>query len=155
TYTILSGAQPGMTLDPNTGAFQWTPGELQDGTYPVTFAVSDNGAPARFDTQTVTLTVSEVNAAPALADPGDPTVAAGTAVAFALSATDPDVVAGSPNRLSFRIASGALSGMSLDPDTGAFHWVPDALQAGVHPVTFEVTDDGNPARSDVQAVLIT
>src|SRR5207247_3534224 len=40
TYTISSGAQPGMSLDPATGAFAWTPANTQIGTWTVIFRVS-------------------------------------------------------------------------------------------------------------------
>lgn len=41
TYRIVFGAKPGMNLDPATGVFSWSPTELQDGTFAVTFRVTD------------------------------------------------------------------------------------------------------------------
>ena len=40
TYSAL-GLPEGATLDPQTGAFAWTPGPAQTGDYSVQFSVSD------------------------------------------------------------------------------------------------------------------
>lgn len=48
----------GATLDPQTGAFAWTPGYDAAGTYTVTFSVTDRFGAA--DSETVTLTVADV-----------------------------------------------------------------------------------------------
>jgi Putative Ig domain/RTX calcium-binding nonapeptide repeat (4 copies)/PKD domain len=153
TYALVSGGQPGMALDPATGAFTWKPGELQDGTYIVTFRATDPHGAA--SDQTITITVHEVNTAPTLASPGNQTVAAGNNLGFSLHATDPDVVAGVPNALTFQITAGALPGMTLDPITGAVTWVPGVPQVGTHAVTFLVTDNGSPALVDTRTITIT
>src|SRR5205085_1945567 len=60
-YCIVSGGQSGMSLNPTTGAFSWTPGEAQDGEYDVVFRVTDGkGGSAEV---TVRIAVSEVNQA--------------------------------------------------------------------------------------------
>src|SRR5262245_8857549 len=59
TYSISSGAQPGMTLNSATGAFSWTPSETQDGVYNVTFLVTDSAG--AFDQKTIAIAVREVN----------------------------------------------------------------------------------------------
>ena len=59
----------GMTIDPTTGAFSWTPTEAQGGSsYNATITVTDNGTnPANLtDAETITITVNEVNVAPVL-----------------------------------------------------------------------------------------
>ena len=53
-----------MTIDASTGAFSWTPSQLQGGaTYPVTITVTDNGTnPVSLtDSQTFDIAVNEVN----------------------------------------------------------------------------------------------
>jgi uncharacterized delta-60 repeat protein len=58
TYSLVN-APAGATLDPDTGAFAWTPGgTVADGTYTFDVRVTDDGIPARFDRRTVTVTVS-------------------------------------------------------------------------------------------------
>jgi len=48
---------PGATIDPKSGAFQWTPKEKGD--FEVTFIAYDNGVPARTDKQVVKISVSD------------------------------------------------------------------------------------------------
>ena len=46
-----AGLPPGASFDPLTGAFSWTPGHTQAGTYQVTFTAEDDGAPAPSDAE--------------------------------------------------------------------------------------------------------
>ncbi|WP_406696632.1 YDG domain-containing protein [Singulisphaera sp. Ch08] len=140
-YSIQSGYLPGMSLDATSGVFTWTPAETQDGLYSVVFAVSDGVG--GMDTQTVVITVNEVNQAPVPANPGDQSVAEGSTLVFMLNATDGDLVNPNemPNPLTYSIVNGGQFGMSLDPQTGTFSWTPDETQDGVYDLTFQV-DDG-------------
>ena len=62
----------GMTIDANTGVFSWTPTEGQGGLTPsVTVTVTDDGTGNLVDTETFTITVSDVNVAPVLGAIGD------------------------------------------------------------------------------------
>src|SRR5205823_5574672 len=122
SYSILSGVQTGMSLNATTGAFSWTPSETQHGSYTVTFRDTDNHD-ATSD-WTITITVNEVNTAPRLSNPFPYTTLFRSALAFTLSATDPDVVAGVPDSASYAILSGVQTGMSLNATTGAFSWTP-------------------------------
>src|SRR5207253_8002742 len=61
TYSIMSGSQRGMTIDPVPAVFNSTPSELQDGSYTVTFKVADNGTPSLSATRTITISVNETN----------------------------------------------------------------------------------------------
>jgi hypothetical protein len=90
------------------------------------------------------------NAAPSLGSIGDQTVTAGDLLTLTISATDPD-----GNDLSYSIASGSQDGMNLDAATGKFTWTPTDGQTGSFNVTFRVTDNGNPARSDQETITIT
>ncbi|HPB10365.1 MAG TPA: putative Ig domain-containing protein, partial [Kiritimatiellia bacterium] len=55
TYT-MAGAPDGATLDSSSGAFAWTPTEAQaQNNYSFTVTVTDNGDPALFDEQVVTI----------------------------------------------------------------------------------------------------
>jgi alpha-tubulin suppressor-like RCC1 family protein len=136
TYSIQSGSAAGMTLDPATGAFSWTPSEAQGpGVYDVTFRVTDNGTPALFAERTVRVSVGEVNLAPSLFSPGNRSVAWGNELAFTLSAIDLDLPA---NALTFSIEAGAATGMTLNGN--AFSWTPASNQVGTTNITFRVTD---------------
>ncbi|MEK7411854.1 MAG: Ig-like domain-containing protein, partial [Planctomycetota bacterium] len=67
TFSLGAGAPAGAAINANTGVFTWTPTEAQGpGTFPLTVDLTDNGSPALKASQTLTVTVNEVNVAPAL-----------------------------------------------------------------------------------------
>ena len=139
TLTYSSTALPaGATL---TGAnFAWTPTFEQAGPYPVTFTVSDGSLT---DTESITITVTDLNRAPELGAVGDKSVAEGSPLTFSLSAIDQDGQA-------LTYSSTALpAGATL---TGAnFAWTPTFEQAGTYPVTFTVSDG---VLTDTEAISI-
>ncbi|WP_145234608.1 putative Ig domain-containing protein [Urbifossiella limnaea] len=150
TYAVLSGAQPGMTLDPVTGAFSWTPTEAQDGTYAVTFRVADNGSPSLADTKTVTITAREANQAPVLAPVGDRSIDEGSLLTVTALAADADLPG---NTLTFSLAGGP-AGAAIDPVTGVFTWAPTD-GPGSTTIAVRVTDDGSPALSATRTFTVT
>jgi len=65
TYSLAAGAPTGASINPTTGAFTWTPTEAQGpGIYPITIVATDDGEPQLSDSETITITVSEVNQNP-------------------------------------------------------------------------------------------
>ncbi len=145
----------GMTIDANTGAFSWTPGESQGGTAPsVTVTVTDDGTGTLSDSETFTVTVSDVNSAPVLAAIGDQSVDEGSTLTFTASATDSDDPA---DNLTYTLdAASVARGMTIDSSTGAFSWTPDESQGGTAPsVTVTVTDDGTGTLSDSETFTVT
>ena len=94
------------------------------------------------DTETITVTVDEVNLAPTVTDPGDQTDPEGTVVSLFIAATDSDIPA---NTLSYG-ASGLPAGLGIDPVSGE---ISGTLSFGCaatspHTVTVTVTDNGTP-----------
>jgi hypothetical protein len=144
-----SGLPANTTLDPDTGEFTFSPDFTQAGSYTtVTFNASDG---TDTDSETITITVDDVNAPPVLAAIGDRSVSEGATLSFTVSASDVDPA----NTLTFS-ASNLPTGAAFDPVTHAFSWTPDHTQAGAHAgVVFTVTDDGTPARSDSETITIT
>ena len=150
----LQGVPPaGVAINPVTGAFTWTPTEVQGpGVYPVTVRVTDDGAGLLWHEETFNVTVGEVNVAPVLAAIGDQAVDELTLLSFIATATDVDLPA---NTLTFSITGGP-AGVSINPVTGAFTWTPTEAQGpGGYAVTVRVTDDGTGALWDAETFTVT
>jgi hypothetical protein len=154
TFSLGSGAPSGASINPSTGTFSWTPSEAQGpGTFSITIWVTDDGSPNLGDSETFTVTVGEVNVAPVLDFIGDKEVIVGMELLFSASASDADL----PNNgLSFSLDAGAPDGATIDSVSGAFSWTPSGSQGpGTYSVTIRVTDDGTPALSDFETIIIT
>ena len=67
TFSLGGEVPAGAGIDSATGVFTWTPTEEQGGAdYTFTVIVTDNGTGALSDSETITITVNEVNVAPTL-----------------------------------------------------------------------------------------
>jgi Ca2+-binding RTX toxin-like protein len=150
TYSIVSGAQTGMSLT-SDGHFSWTPSEVQDGVYPITFGVSDGRGGT--DQKSINITVNEVNTAPSLNVPASLGVIKTTPVNFTAMASDPDTInpGAVPNTLTYSLVGNSY-GATIDPNTGVFHWTPTQDQDGPFNFTVEVTDKGSFGLPDSQAL---
>ncbi len=137
-----------------TATFRWTPDFAQAGNFPnVLFTVTDDGAPPTSDSETITITVGDVNRPPVLNPIGDRMVAEGELLEFTLTATDPD---GDNLRYAMGNAPAGAAFTDNGDGTGTLRWTPDFAQAGNFPgVLFSVTDDGVPSTSDSETVTIT
>ncbi len=128
--------------------FSWTPTYDQAGVYGnVIFRVTDNGEPNLSDEETISITVHNVNRAPALAEVGAREVDENSSLEFTLSAEDPD-----GDQVTYS-AENLPEGAALED--GHFNWTPSFDQAGDYEVTFRATDDGEPNMSDEEAVTIS
>ena len=105
-------------------------------------------------TETITITVNDVNQPPVLTVPGPQEVDEGALLEFTVSATDPD-----SNGVTFSMDDSMLPAghnAVLDPQTGEFSWTPNAGDAGIYEVKFTATDDGTPPESSPEeSVSIT
>ncbi|MEQ1791368.1 MAG: tandem-95 repeat protein, partial [Nitrospiraceae bacterium] len=129
----------GATIDATTGVFSWTPTEAQGaGLYNVTITVTDNGTPALSDSETIQITVNEVNQAPVLNAIGNQTVNEGQLLTFIIGGSDADLPA---NPLTFS-ASGLPTGATFDAATRTFSWTPTEAQGPglFNGITFSVSD---------------
>ena len=145
------------SFDRVTGAFSWTPVESLIGSYTMTFAVYDDGTPGYFDSETVTITVNEVNIAPVLNPIGSQTVDEHSNLSFTATATDDNLPA---NSLTYSLDDGAdgsvPTGATIDPNTGVFNWTPMESQGlGTHTFDVVVKDDGVPQLSDRETITVT
>ena len=154
TWSLDAGAPAGATIGASTGAFAWTPTEAQGpGTFPITIRATDNGSPALAGTAAITVTVTEVNVAPVVTNPGNKTVNELTALTFTVTATDADLPA---NTITWSLDAGAPAGATIGAGTGAFAWTPTEAQGpGSFPVTIRATDNGSPALAGTAAITIT
>jgi len=135
TYSLVN-APAGASINPSTGAFTWTPTEAQGaGSYNVTFRVTDNGSPALFADETVTLTVREVNKPPVAAN-AEVAGEEDRAVSFGLRASDADLPA---NTLGFSIVGNPSNG-TLSGSGSNLTYTPKANFNGSDSFTFKVND---------------
>jgi hypothetical protein len=66
TFSLV-GAPSGAAIDPLSGVFTWTPTEAQGAAnYSFDVVVTDNGTGTLTDTETIEVTVNEVNVTPVL-----------------------------------------------------------------------------------------
>ncbi len=145
----------GMTIDANTGVFNWTPTEGQGGSTPsVTVTVTDNGTGNLVDSETFTITVAEINTAPVLGAIGNQSTDELVNLSFTATATDADLPA---DTLTFSLDAASIAlGMTIDANTGVFSWTPTEGQGGLTPsVTITVTDDGTGNLVDSETFTIT
>ena len=154
TFSLQGVPPAGAVINPVTGAFSWTPTEVQGpGVYPVTVRVTDDGTPILFDEETFNITVNEVNVAPVLAAIGDRSVDELALLTFTASATDVDLPA---NGLTFTLQGAPPAGAAINPVTGDFTWTPTETQGpGAYPITIRVTDDSTPSLFDEETFNVT
>jgi hypothetical protein len=155
-FSLDAGFPAGSSINVATGEFNWIPTEEQGpGTYTFTVRVTDNFDPACSDSETITVTVNEVdgeNTCPVLAFIGDRTVDEFSLLTFTATATDPDA----GQTLSFSLDAGAPTGAAIHPTTGVFTFTPTEEQGpGTYTVTVRVSDDADPACEDFETITIT
>ncbi len=128
------------------GGFTFTPDFSQAAVYYVTFVASDGSLA---DSETVQITVDNVNQAPVLTTIGAKSVNEGQLLSFAISATDPD-----GDTLTLSIVNKPTGAIFVDSGNGAgsLVWTPTFNQANVYNVTFR-TSDGS--LTDSEAITIT
>jgi VCBS repeat-containing protein len=143
TFSLV-GAPAGASINPSTGAFNWTPTEAQGNGSAYSFTVRVSDGVVNTDSP-VSLTVREVNSAPSIAAIADQTVDELTALTVTANGTDGDDPA---NTLTYSLDAGFPTGMTINPTSGAISWTPTELQgAGDYTVTVRATDDGTPSLS--------
>ncbi|MBM3393424.1 MAG: hypothetical protein FJY37_02030 [Betaproteobacteria bacterium] len=150
TYTLLSAAPIGLTLNPTNGLLVWAPTEAQGGSYNLTLRVSDDGNPSLSATQTITVMVTESNTPPVLGFIANQVAYPGENVVIPITAVDVDLPT---NLLTFTLLSFPTHAVFTN---NTFVWQPRADQAGAtHQVMVKVTDDGLPPLSATLTFQIT
>lgn len=146
TYGIINKPS-GADFNSSTRTFTWTPNFNQQGSYAVTFTVSDG---VNTVTLTVTITVVNVNRPPVLnLNTTSPVnISEGQNYSLQLTATDPD----SGATLLF-YATGLPAGAEVTAE-GLFTWKPNYTQAGSYLITFTVTDEYNATDSKTLVINV-
>ncbi|NNE07195.1 MAG: tandem-95 repeat protein, partial [Gemmatimonadetes bacterium] len=117
-----------------TGDFVFRPDYSQSGNYSVVFIVTDGSL---HDSGYVTITVLPVNRAPQISAVVTHSIEEGASLSFAVNGSDPD-----DDAVSLSMADPLANAAFVDSGSGAggFTFTPDFGQAGIHEVTFRVTD---------------
>ncbi|HRI45376.1 MAG TPA: putative Ig domain-containing protein, partial [Fimbriimonadaceae bacterium] len=139
TFSLAAGVDPvpaGASITAG-GVFTWTPTEAQGpGTYTFKVVVTDDGTPSLSDEEEITITVDEVNQAPALVDPGTQNASEGVAFSLQLDGSDADLPA---QGLTFAKVSGPAA-LTVSA-SGLVEWTPGETDGGTSPsVTVSLTD---------------
>ncbi|MEN8614415.1 S8 family serine peptidase [Dehalogenimonas sp. THU2] len=150
TFSLDGGAPAGAVMTEG-GVFTWTPTEAQGGAvYTFDVVVSDGGLS---DSETITVTVNEVNVAPVLAEIGAISGDELVEITFTATAADADLPA---DILTFSLADGAggsiPAGASITAD-GVFTWTPTEAQGGAVYTFDVVVSDGS--LSDSETITVT
>ena len=146
----LGGTVPSGAAITDDGDFTWTPTESQDGDHTITVQVTDSSLT---DSETLTVTVNEVNVAPVLNAIGDKGTSELVELTFTATASDTDVVDNVVNTLTFSFDGTVPPGAAITDD-GDFAWTPTELQVGSHDITVQVTD-GSLTDSETLTVTVT
>ena len=133
---LLDGTFPLGAAITSAGVFTWTPTESQDGDHTITVQVTDGSLT---DSETLTVTVNEVNVAPVLSAIGDKGTSKLVELTFMATASDTDVVDNLANTLTFLLDGTFPSGAAIT-SAGVFTWTPTESQVGSHDITVQVTD---------------
>jgi hypothetical protein len=126
------------------------------GAYFVRFMATDNGSPRLSSSDTVNITIIDINQPPTMPQVGPFAVAAGRTLSFiilAVDSTDPDPL----HNLSLTVSNPPANATFTDNGngTGTFSFTPVSAQAGTVTVGFIATDEGTPRLSSEMTVTIT
>ncbi|MDF1544855.1 MAG: Ig-like domain-containing protein [bacterium] len=141
-YMSATGLPPNATFVDNgnkTGTLTFSPVPGQEGVYPITFIVTDQGSPQLSASMPIDITVQAVNTPPVLSPVGPQTVLEGEVLTLNLSAADPD-----GNIPWFTADTSNLKGNATFVDNGdgtaVFTFSPSFVQAGLAFVEFYAHD---------------
>ena len=145
------------TFNPATREFRWTSTEAQGPTnITAIFRVTDNSpnavnAQQLSATNSVSITVNEVNLPPVLTVPGPQTITEENLLSVSASATDPDVPA---NPLTYTLVA-PPTGMTINANNGAIAWTPNEAQGSNSYTITVVATDTNATALNTRSFSVT
>lgn len=138
TYALID-PPPGASIDTN-GIIRWTPNEAQGpGSYLLTTIVTDDGVPNLSASNSFSVFVNEVNAAPVLPTLPNRTINPTSLMSVTNTASDPDFPV---NTLTYALVS-PPDGATID-GSGIINWTPSTAQALASYTLTTVVTDYNP-----------
>jgi hypothetical protein len=129
TFSLNQGPT-GMTIDPDTGLLEWTPGATQEGQFAVEIYATDSRGASAIQSYQIT---ASTNHNPTILTPPPTSGAVGETYRYRVWAQDADF-----DSLSYALNI-APAGMTIDAN-GEINWTPTADQVAVHDVELSVTD---------------
>lgn len=158
TYSIASGNTDNIfAINSSTGAITIAnnPNYELGASYNLTIRATDNGTGALFDSEVVTINITDVNEAPVLGAAGPFTIAENTAagtLVTTMSATDDD-----GHTITYSITGGNGAGVfAINSSTGAITLAtsPNYEAGTAYNLTITATDNGTGALTDTEIVTV-
>lgn len=137
---------PGAIIDAVSGAFSWTPTFLNAGNYNFDVKVTDSEGLSA--TQSIGITVENVNRAPVLNPVEDGSVYENSVIAFVISGKDEDT----DDELSYSLSE-LPEGAKFDTKSGSFTWTPNYDQAGEYNLTAMLSDGTEQVKQSFKIVV--
>ena len=136
TITYAATTLPSwLTFNAKTGVLSGTPDNAQVGNHSVVLTATDSGGAV--DTQSFTITVSNVNDAPTVTSTALTSITEGSAYSYTFAASDVD----SGDTITYA-ATTLPSWLTFNAKTGVLSGTPDNAQVGNHSVVLTATDSG-------------
>lgn len=135
-----------VRVDDTRATFTWTPGYDEEGTYTITFTVTDDVFDT--DSKNVTIIVANKNRAPTITSSAVTTVEVGETYHYDVDAEDLDA-----DTLEYELVT-KPNGMVIDINSGVITWSPDFTDINGNNVVVKVTDDGSGLLTDTQSFSI-
>ncbi|MHB8090494.1 MAG: putative Ig domain-containing protein [Syntrophales bacterium] len=136
----------GALIDARSGIFTWLPTFSQSGTYQVTFLADDSFGGT--DSETITITVNNVNRSPVLNAIGNKSVDENSPLSFFISAADAD-----GDTITYSVPT-LPSGATFNASTRTFSWTPTYSQSGTYQITFTVSDNYGSSASETVTITV-
>ena len=148
----IEDGEEGMTIDPETGKFQWqTAEDIEPKRYEVKFVLTQKNNDELRKEKVIGITVQLPNEAPSLTVPEEAIVVLGQD--FSLDITGEDDAG--PEQLKYSLDGDIPEGLTIDESSGKMTWTPaKTFEPGEYSVAVKVTDGGEPAKSATDSLKL-
>ena len=158
TTTVVTAQSVTVNIDPNTGAYTYTPPTDYIGQDSFEYTICDNGTPQACDSATVYIEViprgGPSNEAP-IANADTNTTQVDTPISGNVLSNDFDPDNDPITVTTPTVVTTEGVTVNIDPNTGAYTYTPPAGFTGEDTFVYTICDNGNPALCDTAIVVIT